>query len=162
MLLGRKSIASSEAHPLGALSLQIAAGSVEQLELGHDCHDAVTNPAVCWCASNFMYAYKRHIVLTAYMQAWQKYNSPPLDFDLCFATDSLAQMQADLAPGQGCQYQLSWQGKDWRRYLHTYMAGVQHQTFRQSVPANPDMHAFKPWERPSAPQLDASKQTRRT
>ena len=84
------------------------------------------------------------------MQAWQRYNSPALDFDLCFQTHNLRQLQHSLTAKQKPLFRLSWQDADWQRYLATYMAGIQHSIFKQDVLAAADEHDFVPWPRPSA------------
>ena len=91
------------------------------------------------------------------MQAWQRYNSPALDFDLCFQTDNMKQLQQSLTVKQKPLFRLSWQNADWQRYLSTYMAGIQHNVFKQDVLAAADEHDFVPWPRTSA--LSASNTT---
>ena len=94
------------------------------------------------------------------MQAWQKYNSPALDFDLRFATDNLRQMQSALSANEAHNFKLSWEHQDWQRYMRTYMAGLQHQIFRQSVTANAADHDFQPWPRPAPYSSAASKHSK--
>ena len=84
------------------------------------------------------------------MQAWQRYNSPALDFDLCFQTDNLEQLQQSVTANQKPLFRLAWQNADWQRYLSTYMAGIQHSVFKQDVLAAADEHDFVPWCRPPA------------
>lgn len=91
------------------------------------------------------------------MQAWQKYNSPAMDFDLCFATDNLQKMQSALSKGESNLFRMSWKHQDWQRYLHTYMAGLQHQVLRQEVTASAAEHDFQPWQRPAPYVTPASR-----
>jgi len=79
------------------------------------------------------------------LQAWQKYNTPALDFDLCFKTDNLHRLQQALPVEEQNVFRLSWQGTDWQRYMHTYMAGIQHRIFKQPTPADAEQHDFQPW-----------------
>lgn len=83
-----------------------------------------------------------------------------MDFDLRFATHNLDKMQAALSNDDRCVFKLSWQNADWQRYLHTYMAGLQHQVFRQSVNANAAEHDFQPWLRPPPYAKAVSKQAK--
>lgn len=79
------------------------------------------------------------------VQAWQKYNSPALDFDLCFCTHNSQRLQ-QLLPDQEQQlFRLCWGGEDWQRYMTTYMAGIRHSVLKQPTLADPDRHDFAPW-----------------
>ena len=79
------------------------------------------------------------------VQAWQKYNIPALDFDLCFKIDNLQGLQQALSNEEQGLFRLSWEGADWQRYMYTYMAGIQHRIFRQSTSADALQHDFVPW-----------------
>ncbi|KAL3139076.1 Fatty acyl-CoA reductase 2 [Trebouxia sp. C0010 RCD-2024] len=83
--------------------------------------------------------------LYAGWKAWQKYNSPALDFDLCFCTHNSQRLQ-QLLPDQEQQlFRLCWGGEDWQRYMTTYMAGIRHSVLKQPTLADPDRHDFAPW-----------------
>ncbi len=88
------------------------------------------------------------------VQAWQKYNRPALDFDLCFKTDNLQWLRQSLAVGEQSMFRLSWESADWRRYMQTYMAGIQHRIFKQATVADAAQHDFMPW--PLLPVLSAT------
>ncbi len=89
------------------------------------------------------------------VQAWQKYNSPALDFDLCFKTDNLQWLQQSLPVEEQRMFKLSWENADWRRYMQTYMAGIQHRIFKQATVADAAQHNFMPW--PLQPMLSATR-----
>ncbi len=88
------------------------------------------------------------------VQAWQKYNRPALDFDLCFKTDNLQWLQQSLPVKEQSMFRLSWENADWRRYMQTYMAGIQHRIFKQPTVADAAQHDFMPW--PLLPMLSAT------
>ncbi|KAL0047381.1 hypothetical protein WJX82_002034 [Trebouxia sp. C0006] len=50
-------------------------------------------------------------------KAWQKYNRPALDFDLCFKTDNLQWLQQSLPVKEQSMFRLSWENADWRRWV---------------------------------------------
>lgn len=79
------------------------------------------------------------------LQAWQKYNSPALDFDLCFRTQNLQRLQQLLIDNEQQLFRMSWECKDWQRYMTTYMAGVRYGVLKQSTLANDTQHDFVPW-----------------
>ncbi|KAA6426508.1 MAG: hypothetical protein FRX49_03618 [Trebouxia sp. A1-2] len=87
-------------------------------------------------------------------KAWQKYNRPALDFDLCFKTDNLRWLRQSLPVGEQSMFRLSWESADWRRYMQTYMAGIQHRIFKQPTFADAAQHDFMPW--PLQPTLSAA------
>lgn len=79
------------------------------------------------------------------MQAWQKYNSPALDFNLCFCSHNSQRLQQLLPDEERQLFRLSWDGRHWRRYMTTYMAGIRHGVLKQPTQADPDQHDFAPW-----------------
>ncbi|KAL0022255.1 hypothetical protein WJX77_010593 [Trebouxia sp. C0004] len=88
-------------------------------------------------------------------KAWQKYNRPALDFDLCFKTDKLQWLQQLLPVEEQSIFRLSWESADWRRYMQTYMAGIQHRILKQPTVADAAQHDFMPW--PLLPMLSATR-----
>lgn len=83
--------------------------------------------------------------LYAGWKAWQKYNRPALDFDLCFCTHNSQRLQQLLPEQEQQLFRLCWAGKDWQRYMTTYMAGIRHGVLKQPTLADPDRHDFAPW-----------------
>ena len=79
------------------------------------------------------------------LQAWQKYNSPALDFDICFWTHNLQRLQQLLPDNEQQLFRMSWECKDWQRYMTTYMAGVRYGVLKQPTLANDTQHDFVPW-----------------
>ena len=79
------------------------------------------------------------------VQAWQKYNCPALDFDLCFQTHNLQDLQRLISKDEKQLFRLSWEGQDWQRYMTTYMAGIRHGVFKQATLADAAKHDFIPW-----------------
>ena len=79
------------------------------------------------------------------MQAWQKYNTPQLDFDLRFETHNLRQLRRLTPSNEKSLFRLSWEGQDWRRYMTTYMAGIRHSVFKLTTFADAAQHDFRPW-----------------
>lgn len=107
-------------------------------------HQAVTvfSPhGLDWIAINSAIEGKHGVT----MQAWQKYNSPALDFDLCFQTDNLQKLQHLLSDDERQLFRLSWKCKDWQRYMTTYMAGIRHRVLKQPTVADAARHDFVPW-----------------
>ena len=78
-------------------------------------------------------------------QAWQKYNSPALDFNLCFHTHNLQRLQQLLPDNEQQMFRMCWECKDWQRYITTYMAGIRYGVLKQPTVANDAQHNFVPW-----------------
>lgn len=91
------------------------------------------------------------------VQAWQKYNSPALDFNLCFQTYNLQRLQQLLPDNEQQLFRMSWECKDWQRYMTTYMAGIRHGVLKQPTLANDAHHDFVPWPVRLSPEGAASK-----
>ena len=104
--------------------------------------------AFCACLACVLIEWKTTFSAFLMMvQAWQKYNSPALDFNLCFQTENLQQLEQSLTTKQRHLFQLSWRGAKWQRYMATYMAGMQHSILKQTVPSDAKKHNFVPWSR---------------
>ena len=67
------------------------------------------------------------------LQAWQRYNTPPLDFNLTFDTHNLSRLQAAMAAEERQLLPMSLDPLTWDTYMSQYMTAVQRIFLKQAV-----------------------------
>ena len=67
------------------------------------------------------------------LQAWQRYNTPALDFNLTFDTHNLSRLQAAMAAEERQHLPMSLDPLTWDTYMSQYMTAVQRIFLKQAV-----------------------------
>ena len=67
------------------------------------------------------------------LQAWQRYNTPPLDFNLTFDAHNLSRLQAAMAAEERQHLPMSLDPLTWDTYMSQYMTAMQRLFLKQAV-----------------------------
>ena len=71
--------------------------------------------------------------LCRFLQGWQRYNTPLLDFNLTFDTHNLSRLQAAMAAEERQHLPMSLDPLTWDTYMSQYMTAVQRIFLKQAV-----------------------------